>query len=48
MKLEQYGTTNEGRPLYVAFISSKENIENLDGKAKNTKKSHNLSAFSYF
>jgi hypothetical protein len=37
MKLEQYGTTNEGRPLYVAFISSKENIENLE-----TIKSNNL------
>lgn len=37
MKLEQYGTTNEGRPLYLAFISSKENIENLE-----TIKSNNL------
>jgi len=30
MKLEQYGTTNEGRELYLAFISSKENMEHLD------------------
>ena len=30
MKLEQYGTTNEGRELYLAFISSKENMANLD------------------
>ena len=30
IKLEQYGTTNEGRELYLAYISSKENIEHLD------------------
>lgn len=30
MKLEQFGTTYEGRELYLAFISSKENMANLD------------------
>ena len=27
--LEKYGETNERRPLYVSYISSKKNIENL-------------------
>ena len=26
VKLEQYGETNERRPLYIAYISSEENI----------------------
>ena len=30
MKLEQYGETNEGRPLLLAFLSSPENMRNLD------------------
>lgn len=30
MKLQQYGTTNEGRPLYLAFISNANNISNLE------------------
>lgn len=30
VKLVQYGETNEGRPLMLAFISSAENIANLD------------------
>jgi hypothetical protein len=30
VKLEQYGQTNEGRPLLLAFISSAENISNLE------------------
>lgn len=30
MKLEQYGATNEGRPLELAYISSAENIANLE------------------
>ncbi len=30
MKLEQYGETNEGRPLLLAYISSEENIKNLE------------------
>ena len=28
--LEKYGETNERRPLYVSYISSKKNIENLE------------------
>ncbi|HEY2720800.1 MAG TPA: M14 metallopeptidase family protein, partial [Chitinophagaceae bacterium] len=35
VKLEQYGETNEGRPLMVAFVSSAENIQNLDNIRKN-------------
>src|SRR5580704_13452581 len=27
MKLQQYGETNEGRPLLLAFVSSAENIQ---------------------
>lgn len=30
VSLEKYGETNENRPLYVSYISSKENIKNLD------------------
>ncbi|MES2774705.1 MAG: M14 metallopeptidase family protein [Bacteroidota bacterium] len=30
MKLEQYGTTNAGRPLLMSYISSAENISNLE------------------
>jgi hypothetical protein len=30
IKLEQYGQTNEGRPLIVAFISSADNISRLE------------------
>lgn len=30
VKLEQYGETNERRPLYTAIISSEENIKNLE------------------
>ena len=29
VKLQQYGTTNEGRPLVVAFVSSQANLANL-------------------
>ncbi len=35
VKLEKYGETNEHRPLYVSYISSKENIENLENIRKN-------------
>jgi len=31
VKLQQYGTTNEGRPLMVMFIGSDENINRLPG-----------------
>lgn len=34
-KLQQYGETNEGRPLIVAFVSSPENIVNLENIRKN-------------
>ena len=30
MKLEQYGTTNEGRPLLLAYIASPENLQRLE------------------
>ncbi len=30
VKLEKYGETNENRPLYVSYISSEENINNLE------------------
>jgi len=30
VKLQQYGETNEHRPLYLSFISSEENISNLE------------------
>ena len=30
VKLEQYGETNEHRPLYLAFVSSPENLANLE------------------
>lgn len=37
VKLEQYGQTNEGRPLMVAYISSDANISNLENVRR-----HNL------
>ena len=30
MKLEQYGKTNEGRPLMLAYIATPENLSNLE------------------
>jgi hypothetical protein len=35
VKFQQYGETNEGRPLVVAFISTAENIQNLENIRKN-------------
>ena len=35
MKLEQYGATNEGRPLLLAFIASEENFAKLEEIRKN-------------
>jgi len=35
IKLQQYGETNEGRPLMVVFISTAENIRNLENIRKN-------------
>tara|TARA_R110000787_G_scaffold271939_5_gene379230 strand:+ start:7521 stop:10010 length:2490 start_codon:yes stop_codon:yes gene_type:complete len=33
--LEKYGETNENRPLYVSYISSKENIKNIEKIRRN-------------
>ncbi len=38
VKLEQYGETNERRPLYVAIISSEENIQNIETIRENNLK----------
>lgn len=38
MKLVEYGTTNEGRPLLLAFIASVENIGRLDEIRQNNMK----------
>ncbi len=35
VKLEKYGETNEHRPLYLSYISSDENITNLENIRKN-------------
>ena len=35
VKLEQYGSTYERRPLYVTYISSEENIRNLESIRQN-------------
>ncbi len=35
IKTFQFGTTNEGRPLFVAFIASDDNINHLDDIRKN-------------
>lgn len=42
VKLQQYGETNEHRPLYLAFISSAENIANLEGIRMNNLRLANL------
>lgn len=42
MILEQYGKTNERRPLYVAYISSEENIKNLEIIRENNLKNAGL------
>lgn len=34
LTLEQYGETNEGRPLYLAFVSSKSNLEQIESIRK--------------
>lgn len=38
LKLEQYGETNERRPLYLAFVSSAKNIKNLETIRENNLK----------
>lgn len=43
VKMEKYGETNEGRPLMVAYISSAENISNLENIRKNNLRLANLS-----
>jgi hypothetical protein len=35
VKMQQYGTTYEGRPLYLVFVSSPANISNLESLRKN-------------
>lgn len=42
VKLQQYGSTNEGRPLYLAFISTAENISNLENIRLNNMRLANL------
>ena len=42
VKLQQYGETNEGRPLLLAFISSADNISNLENIRKNNLRLANL------
>lgn len=42
VKLQQYGQTNEGRPLMVAFISSEENMGNLEAIRINNLRLANL------
>ncbi|MBS1743432.1 MAG: zinc carboxypeptidase [Bacteroidetes bacterium] len=43
VKLQQYGETNEHRPLYVAFVSSAENIGKLEQIRNNNLRLANLS-----
>jgi hypothetical protein len=42
MKLVRYGTTNEGRPLMLAFVSSPENMAKLESIRTNHLKSIGL------
>ncbi len=42
VKIEQYGTTNERRALVLAYISSEENIENLETIRENNLKNTGL------
>ena len=42
VKLEQYGKTNERRPLYLAYVSSKANIKNLETIRENNLKNTSL------
>src|SRR5215475_6694560 len=43
VRLQQYGETNEGRPLVVAFVSSPENIQKLENIRMNNLRMANLS-----
>ena len=42
VKLEEYGKTNERRPLYLAYISSEANIKNLETIRENNLKNAGL------
>lgn len=42
MKLQQYGETNEGRPLLLAFVSSADNMKNLEQVRMNNIRLANL------
>jgi hypothetical protein len=42
IKLEEYGQTNEGRPLLLAWVSSAPNISNLENIRKNNLRLANL------
>ena len=42
VKMQQYGETNEHRPLYIAFISTQENISNLENIRLNNLRLANL------
>ncbi len=42
VKMQQYGETNEHRPLYLAFISTEENISNLESIRMNNIRLANL------
>lgn len=45
VKLQQYGLTNEGRPLLVAFVSTSSNISNLESiRTNNLKLARSLPA----
>lgn len=43
VKVEQYGLTNEGRPLILCYIGTAENSSNLDAIRKNNMRLANLS-----
>jgi hypothetical protein len=42
VKLEEYGKTNERRPLFLAYVSSEENIKNLETIRENNLKNTGL------
>ncbi len=42
VKIEQYGVTNEGRPLMMCYVGSAENSSNLEGIRKNNIRLANL------
>ncbi|MEO5685145.1 MAG: M14 metallopeptidase family protein [Chitinophagaceae bacterium] len=44
VKVEKYGETNEGRPLLLAYIASKENLSNLENIRKNNLRLANAAA----